>query len=250
MGVARLLAKGWIVFCLFAGAHAFNFALARGEAPAAAAQSIGICLALFAATGLLFAAGFGAFSAGGGKPFLARLKPHHLVPRFNEVVFLLFVAASFAAQVAYAPAMLGGAIPNAVQGAIAAVVPGQVALAARLDACTLDGGRVFAAAFAWLLAIIFVASAVSRIGLTAGLLRLERTLRPSSFGPTVLAGLYGIAAIVGFQLLFVGSAYPWIPCSIYTDLTGAVLIGLAPLALAYLIVTALVTLRASAPEAE
>ena len=30
MGIARLLAKGWILFCLFAGAHALRIALASG----------------------------------------------------------------------------------------------------------------------------------------------------------------------------------------------------------------------------
>ena len=30
MGIARLLAKGWIVFCLFAGAHALRIALVSG----------------------------------------------------------------------------------------------------------------------------------------------------------------------------------------------------------------------------
>ena len=40
MGAARLLAKGWVVFCLFAGAHAFNLALGRGEMPIDAAQAV------------------------------------------------------------------------------------------------------------------------------------------------------------------------------------------------------------------
>ena len=31
MGIARLLAKGWIVFCLFAGAHAVRIALAYNQ---------------------------------------------------------------------------------------------------------------------------------------------------------------------------------------------------------------------------
>ena len=30
MGIARLLAKGWIVFCLFAGAHELHLSLLQG----------------------------------------------------------------------------------------------------------------------------------------------------------------------------------------------------------------------------
>ena len=54
--------------------------------------------------------------------------------------------------------------------------------------------------------------------------------------------------MVGIQFLFVGSAYPWLNCSAFADVTGALLIGLAPLMLAYLIVAALASLMASAPE--
>ncbi|HXC54437.1 MAG TPA: hypothetical protein VNU97_04015 [Rhizomicrobium sp.] len=247
MGVARLLAKGWVVFCLFAGAHAVALALGRGEAPLDALREIGVCVLLFGAMGLLFVGGFGASSGLGGRPLLARLKPHHLMPGFNEMVFLAFVILSFVDQVFVAPAALGSAPAAALQNALFFVVPGQRALATALGACALDGGRLFACAFTWLLAIVFVASAASRIGLTAGLLRLERMVRPSSFGPTLLAALYGVVAIVAFQLLFVGSAYPWLACSAFTDITGALLIGLAPLMLAYLIVAALATLRASGP---
>ena len=62
------------------------------------------------------------------------------------------------------------------------------------------------------------------------------------------AFLFGIVAVVGIQFLFVGSAYPWLNCSAFADVTGALLIGLAPLMLAYLIVAALASLMASAPE--
>ena len=54
-------------------------------------------------------------------------------------------------------------------------------------------------------------------------------------------------AVVGIQFLFVGSAYPWLHCSAFADITGALLIGLAPLMLAYLIVAALASLLASSP---
>ena len=62
------------------------------------------------------------------------------------------------------------------------------------------------------------------------------------------AFLFGIVAVVGIQFLFVGSAYPWMNCSAFADITGAVLIGLAPLMLSYLIVAALASLMAAAPE--
>jgi hypothetical protein len=248
MGVARLLAKGWLVFCLFAAAHALNLALGRGEAPLDAVADIGVCIALFAAMGLLFIAGFGASSGIRRAVLLRRLKPHHLIPGFNEIVFAAFVVLSLVNQIAIAPSYMGGGIAGAVQATLSFFVPGQRALEGALQACSLDGGRVFASASAWLMAIIFLGSAVSRIGITAGLIRLERMTRPSSLGPTVTAVVYGLVAIVSFQLLFVGSVYPWLACSAFTDITGDLLIGLAPLMLSYLIYAALATLRASAPE--
>jgi hypothetical protein len=247
MGVARLLAKGWVVFCLFAAAHALYLSLARGEALLDAIILIGGCVLLFAAMGLLFVGGFG-MSAGAGVPLLQRLKPHRRMPGFNELTFAAFVLLSLIDQMFVAPRLLGGPLEDAVQTAMAFVVPGQRALQRVLHGCGLDGGRIFASAFTWLLAMIFVGSAVSRIGLTAGLIRLERVRRPSAFNPTLLAVLYGVVAIVAFQLLFVGSIYPWLDCAAFTDLTGAILIGLAPLLLAYMIFAALAALRASGPE--
>ncbi len=248
MGVARLLAKGWLVFCLFAGAHAVNLALQRGEAPLDALEEVGVCVLLFAAMGLLFITGFGLSRGLGGRPMLRWLRPHHLVPGFNEVVFVVFVVLSFVNQIVVAPFYMGGGIAGAVQAALAFVVPGQRALEDALQNCSIDGGRVFSSSAAWLLAIIFLASAASRIGLAAGLIRLERMTRPSSMGPTVTAVLFGASAILGLQLVFIGSAYPWLACSAFTDISGAVLIGLAPLMLAYLIVAALAALRASGPQ--
>ena len=96
--------------------------------------------------------------------------------------------------------------------------------------------------------MIYLASAVSRLKLQAGLIRLESGLRPQPLGPTLRAFLFGIVAVVAIQLLAVGSAYQWMNCSAFADITGAVLIGLAPLMLAYLIVAALASLLASSPE--
>ena len=135
-----------------------------------------------------------------------------------------------------------------LEEAIYFVVPGQRALVRALDACSLDGGRVFAAAFAWLLAVIFLASTCSRLKLQAGIIRLERNTRPEGLGPSIRAFCLGVVAVVGMQFLFVGSAYPWFNCSAFDNITGALLIGLAPLMLAYLVVAALATLLASSPE--
>jgi hypothetical protein len=249
MGIARLLAKGWIIFCLFAGAHALRFALLQGLPLGSSLPAIGICALLFTAMGLLFVGGFGVSAAhSGGVPWLRRFKPHHLLPGFNEAVFFIFVVLSFLDQAFVAPANIDRGGAGALESAIYFVVPGQRALVNALDACTMDGGRVFAAAFAWLLAVIYLASTASRLKLQAGLIRLEAGDRPQPLGPTLRAFLFGIVAVVGIQFLFVGSAYPWLNCSAFADVTGALLIGLAPLMLAYLIVAALASLMASAPE--
>jgi hypothetical protein len=137
---------------------------------------------------------------------------------------------------------------SALQDAVFFIVPGQKALVAALEGCSMDGGRVFAAAFTWLLAIVYLASAASRLKLQAGLIRLEASDRPQILGPTLRAFLFGIVAVVSIQFLFVGSAFPWLHCSAFADVTGTLLIGLAPLMLAYLIVAALASLMASAPE--
>ena len=252
MGIARLLAKAWVVFCVFAGAHALRIALASGMPLPSSAFAISICVILFAAMGLLFAGGFGVAGGPIGTdktgPLLARLKPAHLVPGFNEIVFVIFVVLSFVNQAIFAPQTVGAGASNALESAIYFAVPGQRALAYSLTLCSMDGGRLFAASFTWLLAVIYLGSAASRLKLAAGIMRLERTARPEILGPTLRAFLLGVAAVVGIQFLFVGSAYPWFQCSAYTDITGALLIGLFPLMLAYLIVAALASLMAASPE--
>ena len=251
MGIARLLAKAWVVFCIFSGAHALRIALANGLPLPSSSFAIGICVLLFSAMGLLFAGGFGVAGGpigSGQAPLLARLKPAHFVPGFNEIVFVIFLGLSFVNQVVFAPQVLGTGLTGALESAIYFAVPGQRALALSLQMCTMDGGRLFAGAFTWLLAIIYLGSAVSRLKLAAGIMRLERASRPEILGPTLRAFLLGVAAVLGIQFLFVGSAYPWFACSAHTDITGALLIGLFPLMLAYLIVAALASLMAASPE--
>ena len=248
MGIARLLAKGWIIFCLFAGAHALRIAFASGVPLVPSLADIGICVLLFMAMGLLFAGGFGVSAGLPGTPFRARLGLGHFVPGFNEIVFLLFVVLSFANQVWFAPTHLAGTSVMPLEQAIYFAVPGQRALVSGLDGCSLDGGRIFASAFSWTLAVIFLASACSRLKLQAGIIRLERNTRPEGLNPSIRAFCLGLVAVVGMQFFFVGSAYPWFPCHAYADIAGALLIGLAPLMLAYLVVAALATLLASSPE--
>jgi hypothetical protein len=248
MGIARLLAKGWVIFCLFAAAHALHLELMSGMALGNALATLSICAGLFIAMGLLFAGGFGASAAHSAAPLLARMKPHHLIPGFNEAVFVIFVVLSFFNQALVAPLVINRGGAGALENAIYFLLPGQRALVDALQACTMDGGRIYAAAFTWLLAIIYLASASSRLKLAAGLIRLEQGERPPLLGPTLCAFLFGIVAVVGIQFLCVGSAYPWLNCSAFADITGAVLLGLAPLMLAYLIVAALASLLASSPE--
>lgn len=248
MGIARLLAKGWIIFCLFAGAHALRIALISGMPLPQTLFSVGISVILFAAMGLLFAGGFGVSAGLPGTSFKSRLGFHHFMPGFNEIIFLLFICLSFADQVWFAPHDLHGNVVGPLEQAIFFAVPGQRAMVQSLDACSLDGGRIFAAAFTWLLAVIYLASACSRLKLQAGIIRLERNTRPEGLGPAIRAFCLGVVAVVGVQFLFVGSAYPWLGCSAFDNITGALLIGLAPLMLAYLVVAALATLLASSPE--
>jgi len=134
MGIARLLAKGWIVFCLFAGAHALRLALLQGQDLTISLPGIGICALLFIAMGLLFVGGFGV-SAGhvAHTPWLKSFKPHHLIPGFNEGVFFIFVVLSFLNQAFVAPSTIDRAMVGALQNAIYFVVPGQRALVSALD---------------------------------------------------------------------------------------------------------------------
>jgi hypothetical protein len=249
MGIARLLAKGWLLFCLVAGGHALHLTLQNGVPASDACLAIGVCVALFAAMGLLFIGGFGVSGGLPGTPLKDWLRPHHLLPGFNEIVFLVFVVLSFVMQVALAPQWIGQPAALALQRVMYVAIPGQHALVWALDACSMDGGRVLAAAFSWMLAAIYLASACSRLKLQAGLIRLEQGAKPEIVGPALRAFLYGAVAVAAIQFLVMGSVFPLLGCSAYADITGALLTGLAPLMTAYLIVAAMASLLASAPEA-
>ena len=249
MGIARLLAKGWLLFCIVAGGHALHLALASGMGLAPALFAIGICVVLFAAMGLLFVGGFGVSGGLPGTPMITWLRPHHFLPGFNEIVFMIFVALSFALQVAIAADVMTLPAVQQLEAAMYFAVPGQHALVRALGNCNVDGGRILTSAFTWMLAIIYLASALSRLKLQAGVIRLEMAGKPEIFGPSMRALLFGIVAVIGIQFLYLGSAFPLLGCSAYADITGALLMSLAPLMLAYVIVAALASLLAAAPEA-
>lgn len=250
MGVARLLAKGWIVFCLFAGGYALRDAAATaGVSLLAVLPRVLLIIVLFGAMGLLFAGGYAAAVSSGEGSLAQRFRPHHVIPGFSAIVFMVFALVSFLVQAFYLPDHVAGGILGTLQSAIAFAVPGQGRLGVVLLACGLDGGRTFAAAFGWLLAFIFLGSSLSRIRLAAGIVRLERKERPEPLTPTGLAALLGFSAVVGIQLLYIGSLYRLLPCDVMRGITGDLLVGLAPLLLAYLIVAALTNLLALGPEA-
>lgn len=246
MGAARLLAKAWVVFCVFAGAYEAQHLLASGAAPSAIGN-VAICVLLFGAMGLLFVAGYGISGASG--PIAERFKPIHWMPGFNGLVFFAFAIGIFVVQTTYLPRNVDGGVLSALQASVHFAIPGQRALEYRLTACTLDGGRVIASALSWLLAVIFLGSALSRVRLAAGIVRLERRARASTIGPASLTLLLGIFAVVGIQFLLLGSIFPLLPCDMLVSIAGDILIGIGPLMLAYLIVAAVTDLLSLGPEA-
>jgi hypothetical protein len=243
MGIARLLAKGWAVFCVFAGAQALARALLSGHPEIAEAlPGTAIPLFLFGAMGLLFVAGYGLSSG----HLLSRFRPTHILPGFNELVFIAFALLTFMAEAV--PHRIPSGVLHALDTAIRFVVPGQRALEDNLARCGLDGQRASAAAVAWLLALIFLASAISHIRMSAALVRLERKRRIEPLGATGIAFVLGLAAVIAIQFLYIGSLFPMLPCPVLAGLGGAVLMGIAPLMLAYLVAAALTNLLAAGPE--
>lgn len=249
MGAARLLAKAWGVFCVFAGAYALSHALVGGQPWVQAAIPIAVCVLLFGAMGLLFAGGFGVSGNSAKIPFVERLKPDHLAPGFNGIVFMAFAVIIFAVQTIYLPLHIANPAFDALHAAMNFAIPGQRALEDRLAICKLDGMEAMAFALSWLLAFIFLGSAISRIRLAAAIVRLERRQRPELLGVSTLAFVLGFVSVVGIQLLFVGTIFTLLPCNALNNIPGQFIVGLGPLMLAYLIVAALTDLIALGPEA-
>ena len=193
--------------CFFAAAHALRFALLQGRPLEASLPGIGICALLFIAMGLLFVGGFGV-SAGhvSGTPWVQRFKPHHLVPAFNEAVFFIFVVLSFLNQAFVAPSNIERGAASGLQNAIYFVVPGQRALVSSLEACTMDGGRVFAAAFASCLPRTIGWPLPAGMGGVTGdaMLRLPLLLVGGHLGATsriIFSAIFGALALAGFVMV-------------------------------------------------
>jgi hypothetical protein len=248
MGAARLLAKGWVLFCVYGGGLALVRALAAGAPAAETAWTISVCVVLFGAMGLLFISGYG-LSAGHVRLFGATgLKPSQITPGFNELVFLGFALVMFCMQNFYAPARHTGPVVDAIESAIRFAVFGQRAFADALLLCGKDGGRLFVSAVSWMLAFIFLASALSRVRLAAAIVRIERKRNPEALGAQPLAFALGLAAVAGVQLLYVGTGYRLLSCPMLEGIWGDTVIGVGPLVFAYLVVAALTNLLALGPE--
>lgn len=247
MGAARLLAKGWIAFCLYTGAVALGGA--NGVPQAGAGGTIIVCLLLFGAMGILFISGYGLSAGHVHPPSPAEIKLRTLIPRFNELVFVAFALIMLLAQLFYAPGFHDGPAVDALESTIRFVVFGERALENALVQCRLDGGRLFISALAWTLALIFLGSSLSRLGLGATIVRFERKRRPEALGAQPLAFALGLVAVAGIQLLYIGTAYALLPCRALGGLFGNAMLGIGPLMLAYLIVAALTNSLALGPEA-
>ena len=246
MGAARLLAKGWIAFCLYTGALAVGGASAG--VPVGSGWTIPVCLSLFGAMGILFISGYGLSAGHVHPPRPADLKLQSLLPRFSELVFVAFALTVLIVQLLYAPAYHQGPAVDGLESAIRFAVYGEGTLADALVRCRADGGRLFISALAWTLALIFLGSALSRLRLGATIVRFERKRRPEALGAVPLAAALFVVALAGFQLLYMGTAYALLPCRALGGLFGAAMIGIGPLMLAYLIVAALTNLLALGPE--
>ncbi len=207
-----------------------------------------MCVLLFGAMGFLFIGGYGLSAAHLRPQLLSRLKPEHLVPGFNELVFIAFALLALYVEVGFAPRHATGPVVEALEGALRFAVFGQHVLEDSLAACSLDGGRVLASASSWTLAFIYLGSALSRIRLAAAIVRLERKMRPEALGSQPLAFALGLCAVVGVQLLYVGTGYTFMSCTALGGIWGATVIGLGPLVLAYLITAALTNLLSLGPD--
>jgi len=246
MGAARLLAKGWIAFSLYAGALALGGA--HGAWPAAAAGTVVVCLLLFGAMGILFISGYGLSAGHVHPPLPAEINLQKLVPGFSELVFIAFALIVLLVQLFYAPAYHQGPAVDGIESAMRFVVFGQRTLETALLQCHADGGRLFISSLAWTLALIFLGSALSRLRLAATLVRFERKRRPEALGAVPLAAALFVVTLSGFQLLYMGTAYTLLPCHALAGLFGGAMVGIGPLMLGYIIIAALANLLALGPE--
>ena len=239
MGIARLLVKAWIAVCFYTGAVGLAYALPGSSDPLATAGAVLGALTLFAVTGVLFVAGYG---IPGGR--IARLKewrPKRLKPSFDEAAVVLFAGLIFLVQTFYAPDHRAGPVPDGLEKAIYFAIPGQRVLAGQAGQCMLDGGRIFSSAFAWFMALIYLASALSRLRRRA---ERFRRLPHAEIGPVAL--FLCAVSVAGIQLFYVGNGYALMPCSMLAGVVGALATELVPLLLAYAFATMLALLLAEA----
>lgn len=248
MGLARLIARAWVAVCLYAGAMALRFEASASADSVSTLISVVGCTALFLAMGLVFTGG-GIFLSGHAgilKRRWRRTHPWRFGCGFDEAVFIAFAVVSFLDLAFFAPEHLSAPMTVAVERAAYFAVPGQRAFVSLARPCLFDGGRILTSAVSWCLAIVYLGSALSRLKRRAGERRLLAAVRPDLVGGRGEAILLAAVSVVGIQLLYVGSAYGWLACSFYTGVAGALLVGLAPLMLAYAIVEALTLLSIGA----
>lgn len=238
MVLARLLAKAWIAVCLFAGA--VGLTQAWGEGAGLLALSLRtVSILLFVAMGLVFALG-GVCLAGRARMLHRRWRrghPWHWTGDFDEAVWALFALLSFLDLVFFAPTHLSSPATEAVELAAYVAVPGHRAFVSLARPCLFDGGRIFASAFSWCLALIYLGSAFSRLKMRVVRLRALQKAHPQIAAGRADIVLLSLAAVVGIQLFYIGSGYSVLSCSVLTGALGAATIGLAPLLLAFAAVT-------------
>ncbi|MGB8601309.1 MAG: hypothetical protein WCD42_03845 [Rhizomicrobium sp.] len=230
-GLARLLAKAWIIFCLYAGGLASGWYWSAGGDLVRFGAVIALPVVLFAALGLVFAAGYLVLARHG-----APHRPFVFIVGFNEAVFVAFTLISFINQVFFAPWHLDGTLSAALERALYSAIPGQRALVAMLRPCMIDGGRIFTSGITWCLAIIYLGSALSRLKITATIIRLSDDA--GGMGSVAVAILLGLISLAGIYALYIGGIYALFSCSFLAGIGGGLLIGLAPLMLAYAIAMA------------
>ena len=210
MGVARLLAKGWVVFCLFAGGYALHDAVGAGTAflrrPARHSHQRRSVRRHGAAVHRRLC---------GGVERRWRVahwrvsSPRHVLPGFNELVFIGFALAIFVMQTLYLAGSRPGRVLGALQAAIAFAVPGQGQLAysarrLRARRRARVRGRLRAGCSPssfWARRSRASVSPPASCGWSASSV-------PKRSGPTGLALVLGLAAVIGIQLLYIGSLYP------------------------------------------
>lgn len=241
MGVARLMVKAWVIFCLYAGGTALRLSWGGSADPGTLIAAIGLPVLLFLAMGLALAEG-SVFLAGHagllkGHPRFHSIRDWHC--GFNEIVFVCFVLLSFLCQLFLAPRNLSGPLSDALERAVYFAVPGHRVMVWQMRLCMIDGGRIFAASVSWCLALIYLGSALSRLRQSAAVLRLERVGHPDRPVGLMVAALLGLVALAGGHLFYAGAGYALMGCSDLEGISGALVCGLAPLMLAYAVAAAL-----------